>query len=38
MIHKLKNRGRIAPGYYAGLVLFDRDIIAESGGKSPITG
>ncbi|MDR1411810.1 MAG: amidohydrolase family protein [Spirochaetaceae bacterium] len=34
----LKDRGRIAPGYYADLVLFDRDAIAETGGESPPAG
>jgi N-acyl-D-amino-acid deacylase len=34
----LKNRGRITPGYFADLVLFDRNIIAESGGESPPAG
>ncbi|MDR3145188.1 MAG: amidohydrolase family protein [Treponema sp.] len=34
----LKNRGRIAPGYYADLVLFNRNTIAESGGESPPLG
>jgi N-acyl-D-amino-acid deacylase len=34
----LKNRGRIAPGYYADLVLFDRHTVAESDGEAPPTG
>ncbi|MDR2742004.1 MAG: amidohydrolase family protein [Treponema sp.] len=34
----LKNRGRIAPGYYADLVFFDRNVVAESGGESPPAG
>ncbi|MDR1929515.1 MAG: amidohydrolase family protein [Treponema sp.] len=34
----LKNRGRIAPGCYADLVLFDRNRIAESGGEGPPVG
>ena len=34
----LKNRGRIAPGYYADLVLFDRNTVAESGGGTPPAG
>jgi N-acyl-D-amino-acid deacylase len=34
----LKKRGRIAPGYYAGLVVFDRGAIAESGGEGPPAG
>jgi N-acyl-D-amino-acid deacylase len=33
----LKNRGRIAPGYYADLVFFNRNTIAESSGESPST-
>ncbi|MDR2759979.1 MAG: amidohydrolase family protein [Spirochaetaceae bacterium] len=34
----LKNRGLIAPGYYADLVLFDRNTVAEGGGESPPAG
>jgi N-acyl-D-amino-acid deacylase len=34
----LKNRGRIAPGCYADLVLFDRHTVAESGGEGPPAG
>jgi N-acyl-D-amino-acid deacylase len=34
----LKNRGRIAPGYYADLTFFDRNTVAESGGESPPVG
>jgi N-acyl-D-amino-acid deacylase len=34
----LKNRGRIAPGCYADLAIFDRNAIAESGGESPPIG
>jgi N-acyl-D-amino-acid deacylase len=34
----LAGRGRIAPGYYADLVLFDRNTVAEGGGENPPAG
>ncbi|MFP3090161.1 amidohydrolase family protein [Treponema sp. TIM-1] len=34
----LKNRGRVAPGYYADLVLFNRNTVAESSGERPPIG
>ncbi|MDR1128045.1 MAG: amidohydrolase family protein [Treponema sp.] len=34
----LKNRGRIAPGCYADMVLFDRNTVAESAGEGPPSG
>jgi N-acyl-D-aspartate/D-glutamate deacylase len=34
----LENRGRVAPGCYADLVLFNRHTVAEGGGERPPLG